>query len=373
MHYGKWESSANGTAPSIDRVPKDIILCDWHYELSDHYPSVAYFQEKGFRVLPSSWNNPKASLAFLEDARRVNKGMVIGHMGTTWIGAAAFCRAILNPQPAAELPKGRRAGAAGAAAALRACMKAMAGTKRAAAEVPDGKWTSLFNGKDLTGWTPKFKGSALGENFLDTFRVEDGVIKVSYDHYKKFNGEFGHLFYKSPFSNYKLRVEYRFVGDQVQGGPGWGFRNSGAMIHCQPPETMGKDQEFPVSIEVQFLGGSGRGKRPTANVCSPGTHIVMDGKLITQHCNESKSKTYDGDQWVTVEAEVHGNGVIRHFVNGEQVIEYEKPQLDSSDPDGQKLLEQRHGERMLSGGYISLQAESHPIEFRKVEIMPLDD
>ena len=163
------------------------------------------------------------------------------------------------------------------------------------------------------------------------------------------------------------------MGDQVPGGERWAFRNSGAMIHCQPPETMRKDQEFPVSIEVQFLGGSGRGKRPTANVCSPGTNIVMDGKLITEHCNESKSKTFDGDQWVTVEAEVHGNGVIKHFVNGELVLQYEKAQLDDRDADAKKLIAERHGERMLSGGYISLQAESHPVEFRKVEIMPLDE
>jgi hypothetical protein len=138
MHYGKWESSANGTAPAIDRIPKDIIMCDWHYEMRDHYPSEAFFQEKGFRVLPSSWNNPQAALAFLEDARRVNKGLVIGHMGTTWTGASAICRALLDPQPAAELPKGRRAGARGAAAALRACMQALANPK-AAADVPKGK------------------------------------------------------------------------------------------------------------------------------------------------------------------------------------------------------------------------------------------
>jgi hypothetical protein len=136
---------------------------------------------------------------------------------------------------------------------------------------------------------------------------------------------------------------------------------------------MRKDQEFPISIEVQFLGGSGRGKRPTGNVCTPGTHIVMDGKLITQHCNESKSPTFDGDQWVTVEVEAHGNGTIKHLVNGQLVIQYEKPQLDGSDPDALRLTEERKGERMISGGYISLQAESHPIEFRKVEIYPLEE
>ncbi len=115
------------------------------------------------------------------------------------------------------------------------------------------------------------------------------------------SGKFGHLFYKTPFSHYRLRIEYRFVGDQCPGGPSWAFRNSGVMIHGQPPESMRKDQEFPVSIEVQFLGGNGRDKRPTANVCTPGTNIVMGGKLITQHCTDSKAKTYHGDQWVTVE------------------------------------------------------------------------
>jgi hypothetical protein len=372
MGSGKWESSKNGTAPAIDKIPTDIILCDWHYELRDHYPSVAYFQQKGFRVWPSSWNNPEAALALLEEGRRVNKGLVMGHLGTTWLSATAFCKALL--EPGGEIPKGRRAGVQGAARALRVCMNAM---RPKAASVPDlppkGKWTSLFNGKDLTGWTPKLKGYDLGVNAMNTFRVEDGVIKVSYDSYSGFNGEFGHLFYDRPFSTYKLRVEYRFVGEQVPGAPGWAFRNSGLMIHCQPPESMRKDQEFPVSIEVQFRGGSGCGPQPTGNVCSPGTHIVMDGKLITQHCIDSKSKTYDGDQWVTIEAEVHGNGTIKHFVNGELVLQYEKPQLDGSDPDALKLAAERNGNRMLSGGYLSLQAESHPVEFRKVEIFPLDE
>jgi Domain of Unknown Function (DUF1080) len=230
-------------------------------------------------------------------------------------------------------------------------------------------WIPLFNGKDLDGWIPKIRGHNLGDNFGDTFRVENGVLKVSYDHYTRFNGQFGHLFYKTPFSNYRLRVEYRFVGDQCPGGPSWAYRNSGAMLHGQTAESMEKDQDFPVSIEVQLLGGNGRDKRSTANVCTPGTNIVMGDKLITQHCNDSKSKTYHGDQWVTVEVEVHGNGVIKHFVNGELVLEYEKPQLDDRDPQGRRFI--KNGDKMLSGGTISLQSESHPIEFRKVEILPL--
>ena len=234
-----------------------------------------------------------------------------------------------------------------------------------------GEWLQLFNGKNLDGWKVKIKGYDLGDNYGDTFRVEDGVLKVAYDQYEKFDNKFGHIFYEKPFSHYVLRVEYRFVGEQVPGGPGWAFRNNGIMIHGQSPESMGKDQDFPVSIEVQLLGGRGQGERPTANVCSPGTNYVQDGKLITRHCNNSSSKTYHGDQWVTVEVEVHGNKVIRHRVNGELVFEYEQPQLDPKDKDAKKLI--KDGNLMLDGGSISLQAESHPCEFRKIEIKILDE
>jgi hypothetical protein len=232
-------------------------------------------------------------------------------------------------------------------------------------------WISLFNGKDLEGWTPKITGYPSGENYADTFRVEDGVLKVAYDKYSKFDGKFGHLFYKHPFSAYKLHIEYRFVGDQCKSGPGWAFRNSGVMLYGQSPESMRKDQDFPVSIEVQFLGGNGKDKRSTGNVCTPGTHIVMKDKLITQHCTDSSSKTYHGDQWVTIDVEAHGDGVVKHFVNGELVLEYEKPQLDNSDKDAAALM--KKGQRLLTGGTISLQAESHPVEFRKVELLPLKD
>ncbi len=233
----------------------------------------------------------------------------------------------------------------------------------------DNRWISLFNGKNLDGWKVKIAGHELNENFRNTFRVEDGVLKVSYDQYEKFNNEFGHLFYKEKFSHYRLRVEYRFTGKQVVGGPVWGFRNSGVMLHCQSPESMRKEQSFPVSIEAQFLGGNGKDERPTGNVCTPGTNIVMNGKLITLHCTNSSSKTYHGDQWVTMEVEVHGDSTIKHFVNRELVLEYEKPQYDESDPDAQKLI--INGEKMIREGYIALQAESHPIEFRKVEILIL--
>ncbi len=238
-----------------------------------------------------------------------------------------------------------------------------------AADPKDGEWVSLFNGKNLDGWTPKVTGYELGDNHADTFRVADGVIQVRYDKYTEFGGKFGHLFYKEKFSHYRLKVEYRFVGEQCKGGPGWAMRNSGVMFHCQDPKTMRKDQEFPVSIEAQFLGGLGKGARTTNNMCSPGTNIVLGGKLFTTHCTNSKSKTYDGDVWVTAEIEVNGSGAVKHYVNGAVVLEYEKPQLDPKDADAKKLI--KDDKVLIEEGYISLQAESHPVEFRKVEIKVL--
>lgn len=244
---------------------------------------------------------------------------------------------------------------------------------------PVGEWVSLFNGKDLTGWTPKIRFHELGDNFADTYRVEDGLLQVRYDGYEKFDETFGHLFYETPFSHYKFRVEYRFVGEQCPEGPGWAIRNSGVMIHGEDPKGMTKDQNFPASIEVQLLGGAESGTRTTANLCTPGTHVVMDGKLFKPHCVNSKSETYRGDQWVTVEIEVHGSGVIKHFVNGQQVLQYEQPQLDEEggavSPEGhcKKLIEQAGGEKLITKGSISLQSESHPIDFRKVEIMVIEE
>ncbi len=237
-------------------------------------------------------------------------------------------------------------------------------------EKEDGDWIQLFNGKDLTGWTPKIRGFELGDNWNDTFRVEDGAIQVNYDKYENFDQRFGHLFYKDSFSNYLLRVEYRFTGDQVKGGPGWAFRNSGLMIHGQDPATMGRDQNFPASIEVQLLGGNGKDERPNLNLCTPGTHVVMGGELIKRHCTNSTSKTYHGDQWLTAEIEVRGNKVIRHKIDGQTVLEYNQPQLDPKDKLATGLV--KDGNIQLNGGSISLQSESHPCEFRKVELKVLD-
>ena len=234
------------------------------------------------------------------------------------------------------------------------------------------EWIQLFNGKDLTGWTPKFAKYNLGENPFDTVRVENGLLEIRYDKWTTFNGEFGHVFYKDPFSYYILAAEYRFVGEQVKGGPDWAFRNSGVMYHGQPAETMKKDQDFPICMEGQLLGGKSDGTaRSTANVCTPGTNLVMNGQLDTRHCIESSSKTFDGDQWVRAEFEVHGGGQVIHRVNGETVLRYEKPQIGGGAVANYDPAVKKDGE-ILTRGSISLQAESHPVEFRKVEILPLE-
>jgi hypothetical protein len=233
-------------------------------------------------------------------------------------------------------------------------------------------WIPLFNGRDLSGWTPKITGYPLGENHANTFRVEGGVLKVSYDGYDGFDGHFGHLFYKDPFSYYRLVVEYRFVGQQQSRGPGaWANRNSGVMFHSQDPRTLGLQQNFPISVEAQFLGGLSDGKkRPTLSVCTPGTEIVYHGAIYPSHCLSSSSPTLDGDQWVRAEIVVMGSSVITHSVNGEQVLEYNLPQVGGGAVDNFDPAAKPDG-KLLESGYIALQSESHPVEFRKVELLNL--
>lgn len=236
--------------------------------------------------------------------------------------------------------------------------------------VESREWRQLFNGRNLEGWDLKIRGYKLNENFGNTFRVEDGMLAVGYEKYDPFNERFGHIFYREKFSHYIFAVEYRFIGEQAKGGPGWATRNSGIMLHSPPAASMGLDQDFPISIEVQLLGGLGRGPRTTANLCTPGTNVVMDGKLFTPHCVSSKSKTYDGDQWVRVEVEVLGDQTIRHLIDGETVLAYEKPQYGGGNVSGHDPAYKIDG-KLISEGYISLQSESHPVQFRKVELLDL--
>lgn len=231
-------------------------------------------------------------------------------------------------------------------------------------------WINLFNGKNLKNWTVKIAKHDLNDNYANTFKVEDGLMKVGYEGYTDFNQQYGHIFYNKPFSYYLLKVQYRFVGEQAKGGEGWAYRNSGAMLHCQDPKTMLKDQDFPISIEGQILGGDGVNERHTSNVCTPGTTVYLNDKLNKIHCLESNSKTFHGDQWVTAEFLVLGDSVIKHFVNKELVLTYTKPQIGGGNVINYDPKVKEDG-KALTEGYISLQSESHPIEFKTVAIYNL--
>jgi hypothetical protein len=233
------------------------------------------------------------------------------------------------------------------------------------------EWIPLFNGQDLTGWTLKIAGSELGEDPWNTFRVENGLLTVNYDRYENFESRFGHLFYEEPFSHYLLRVEYRFLGDQLPDAPGWAFKNSGIMFHSQSPQSMLVDQSFPISLEAQLLGGNGEDDRPTANLCTPGTHAEIDGVLVEDHCINSSAPTYHGEEWVTMDLLVLGDSLIAHIIDGDTVLAYARPVIGGGSVNVFDEAVKQDGKR-LTDGYIALQSESHPIQFRRVLLKRLD-
>ena len=234
-------------------------------------------------------------------------------------------------------------------------------------DTADG-WTVLFNGDNLDGWIPKIRGHEAGDNWKNTFRADNGTLRVDYSEYDGFEGAYGHLFYKQPFSDYELQLQYRFVGDQVEGGEGWAAKNSGVMIHSQSPESMTLEQEFPVCLEVQLLGGLKQEEsRPTANLCTPGTHVVIDGVLEEEHCINSNSATFYGEEWIDLEVLVWKDSLIIHHINGEEVIRYESPVIGGE----YNTLEAEDGQAVTQG-YIALQSESHPVQFRNIRLRSLE-
>lgn len=256
----------------------------------------------------------------------------------------------------------------------------------AAANNNSEQWQPLFNGKDLSGWDIKMAGFDLNENYLNTFVAEDGMIRIKYDNYQNFNNAFGHMYYQTPYAYYKLKFDYRFTGEQIAGGSKWNVRNSGIMLHSQSAQSNEKKQTFPISVEFQLLGGLSDGEvRNTGNVCTPGTAVEMNGKVNHTHCIKSHSKTYDGDQWVHAEAIVMGGESITFNIEGKTVLAFDKPQLDGAfvsrnqkgkdwdkagiSRDKQMWLD-KSGE-ILTQGYIALQAESHAIDFKNIELLNL--
>lgn len=236
----------------------------------------------------------------------------------------------------------------------------------------DPEWTDLFNGKDIKDWNVKINHHEFGENYAHTFRVEDGMIKVRYDQYGAYDNQFGHLYYKKPYSHYRLLVEYRITGEWKSDAPSYTISNSGIMFHSQDPKTMLKDQDWPISIEFQLLAGLDDGKpRPTGNMCSPGTDVIYEGKIDSRHCIDSKSKTFKKEEWVRAELIVLGDSLITHLVNGDTVLQYSKPQIGGGVVSNYDPAVKLDG-KLLKEGFIALQSEGQPVDFRKIQIINLD-
>ena len=248
-------------------------------------------------------------------------------------------------------------------------------------EINKEDWESLFNGKDLTGWDIKIKDHPLNENYKNTFRIEDSMIRVVYNDYEKFDNQFGHLYTHKPYSYYKLKLQYRFVGDHLADAPEWADRNSGVMLHSQSAESVNLNQNFPVSLEFQFLCGNGKDTVPTGNVCTPGTFITYEGKPFLGHIQNSNSKTYLKNEWIDAEAEVYGDSLIRHIINGDTVLTYTNTMIGegfvsktnnwtwANITDSLSWINKAN--TPLRDGHIALQAESQPVDFRKIELLNL--
>ena len=258
----------------------------------------------------------------------------------------------------------------GAAFLLLLCTQCS--VKKSITSEAEEEWQQMFNGKDIKDWTTKIHHYEVGDNYGDTFRVEDGILKVRYDNYEgDFNDRYGHLYYNTPYSYYHFSVEYRFVGDLHPGAPSFTLKNSGVMFHSQDPRTMPKEQDWPISVEMQFLAGIKEGEaRPTGNMCSPGTDVVYEGKIDPRHCINSTSDTYYGDQWVKAEMIIRGDSLVTHIINGKKVLEYTKPQMGGGVANGFDPKIKQDG-KLLSEGFIALQSEGQPIDFRNVKIKNL--
>ena len=235
----------------------------------------------------------------------------------------------------------------------------------------EGGWIKLFNEKDLSDWVVKINHYAIGSDFDSTFAAKDGMIQVRYNHYGNFDNRFGHLFYKTPFSKFHLKLEYRFTGTQQPGAPDFTNLNSGVMFHAQDPKSILKDQDWPISIEMQLLAGLGDGvPRPTGNMCSPGTEIVFQGVPYKDHCLNSTSKTYEPGEWVKAELIVLGDSLITHVINGDTVLQYTGPSMGGGIVTGYDSTVFQPGKK-LNSGYVGLQSEGQPIDFRNIYLKEL--
>jgi len=233
-------------------------------------------------------------------------------------------------------------------------------------------WQVLFNGKDFDDWIVKIHHHEVGDNYANTFRVVDGIIQVNYDDYEIFENRYGHLFYKEPFASYHLKFEYRFTDQWMKDAPNYTYRNSGVMFHSQDPNSILKEQDWPISVEYQMLAREVDGQaRPTGNMCSPGTEIFHEGTLFPGHCLNSSSPTFEWDEWVKADLIVYGDSLIIHMVNGDTVLRYSRPHIGGDVANGFDPNIKIDG-KALTSGYIGLQAEGQGVEFKEIKLRKLD-
>lgn len=228
-------------------------------------------------------------------------------------------------------------------------------------------WVKIFNGTDLSGWVPLIHKWKYAEDPHRTFRVDAGnpVIRVTYEDYpqQNFDDHCGLLYYDKPLKDYRVRVTYRFLEPQAKNPVSWGKNNTGLMVFATDPRTVTNDPEFPPLIEIQLLGTPSGGGKNNANLCQPGGMRVsrlFGQSLSDSGCHDSQSGTAPpAAQWVTVEAEVHVSGDTKVF----QYPNMTTPVLTFSGP--------VYNGQAVTGGYIALQSESQPVEFKDIELKEL--
>lgn len=238
----------------------------------------------------------------------------------------------------------------------------VAGAGGGAGGASDG-WVKIFNGQDLTGWSPLIHKSAYKQDPYNTFRADpvNHVIKVTYEDYPNgFEDRCGLLYYDKLLTNYRVRVTYRFLEPQAPGPVSWGKNNTGLMIFGIDPAKVTGDPEFPPLIEIQLLGANSTGGNTTPNMCVPGG---MTMKKSTAECgnNHTGVAPPPAAEWVTVEAEVHVKGDTKVF----QYPNKTTPVITMSGPVYQ-------GKDVVNG-YLSLQSESQPLEYKDIELMELPE
>ncbi|MEE2924075.1 MAG: DUF1080 domain-containing protein [bacterium] len=224
--------------------------------------------------------------------------------------------------------------------------------------VPTSAWQQLFNGKNLNGWNFHFSGYDYNENPFNTLKVADGLLKVDYSGYKGWNGEFGHFARDEVYSHFLFAVEYRFVGEQTLGAPGWAFRNNGIMFHSESMSGMKKNQDFPVSVEAQLLQ-RGTEDQPTSviNLCNGASKTTAQEK---PNCSKEEAAVVIAHKnaWVRAEVLVLGDSLAKFMLNGDTLGVFTNFKYAET---GKPIKE----------GRIALQAESHNTQFRKIEIVNL--